>query len=76
MSMHVCYLVCREDGLCHCLMIHIENLLQPLQLFSSICDLLTVSASYIIIDFFNKESHYGILVGEFLFGLYTTHQHS
>jgi hypothetical protein len=33
MHMRVCYLDCREAGLCCYLSIHIENLLRPLQLF-------------------------------------------
>jgi hypothetical protein len=31
--MRVCYLDCHEAGLCRCLVIHIETLLRPLQLF-------------------------------------------
>jgi hypothetical protein len=34
MHMHVCYLSCHEAGLCCYLVIHIENLLHPLQLFT------------------------------------------
>jgi hypothetical protein len=33
MHMRVCYLACFEAGLCYYLVIHIENLLRPLQLF-------------------------------------------
>jgi hypothetical protein len=33
MCMHICYLDCHEAGLCCYLVIHIENLLRPLQLF-------------------------------------------
>jgi hypothetical protein len=33
MRMHVCYLDCHETGLCCYLVIHIKNLLHPLQLF-------------------------------------------
>jgi hypothetical protein len=33
MRMRVCYLDCHETGLCCYLVIHIENLLRPLQLF-------------------------------------------
>jgi hypothetical protein len=33
MRMHVCYLDCHEAGLCCYLVIHIESLLRPLQLF-------------------------------------------
>jgi hypothetical protein len=33
MRMCACYLDCHEAGLCCYLMIHIENLLRPLQLF-------------------------------------------
>jgi hypothetical protein len=44
--MCVCYLDCQEAGLCCYLVIHIENLLHPLQLFTSICDLFTDSLSY------------------------------
>jgi hypothetical protein len=33
MSMRVCYLYCHEPGLFWYLVIHIENLLRPLQLF-------------------------------------------
>jgi hypothetical protein len=33
MNMRVCYLDCHEAGLCCYLVIHIENLLRPLQLF-------------------------------------------
>jgi hypothetical protein len=33
MSMRVCYLDCHEAGLCCYLVIHIETLLRPLQLF-------------------------------------------
>jgi hypothetical protein len=33
MCIHVCYLDCHEAGLCCYLVIHIENLLHPLQLF-------------------------------------------
>jgi hypothetical protein len=33
MRMRVCYLICREAGLCCYLVIHVGNLLHPLQLF-------------------------------------------
>jgi hypothetical protein len=33
MRMHLCYLDCHEAGPCFYLVIHIENLLRPLQLF-------------------------------------------
>jgi hypothetical protein len=33
MSMHGCYLYCHEAGLCCYIVIHIESLLRPLQLF-------------------------------------------
>jgi hypothetical protein len=33
MRMRVCHLACHEARLCCCLVIHIENLLRPLQLF-------------------------------------------
>jgi hypothetical protein len=33
MHMRICYLDCHEAGLCCYLVIHIENLLHPLQLF-------------------------------------------
>jgi hypothetical protein len=46
MRMRACYLDCHEAGLCCYLVMHIENLLRPLQLFSSICDLFTDSPSY------------------------------
>jgi hypothetical protein len=41
MHIHVCYLDCHEAVLCCCLVMHIENLLRPLQLFHFYCDLLT-----------------------------------
>jgi hypothetical protein len=45
--MRVYYLDCHEAGLCCHLVIHTENVLHPLQLFYSICDLFTDSPSYI-----------------------------
>jgi hypothetical protein len=33
MRMRVCYLDCHEGGFCFCLLVHIDNLLRPLQLF-------------------------------------------
>jgi hypothetical protein len=45
MRMHVCYLDCYEAVLCCYLVIHIENLLHPLQLFYFHCDLFTDSPS-------------------------------
>jgi hypothetical protein len=30
MRVRVCYLDCREAGLCYCLVTHVENLLHPL----------------------------------------------
>jgi hypothetical protein len=45
-SMRACYLNCHEAGLYCSIVIHIENLLRPLQLFTSICDLFTDSSSY------------------------------
>jgi hypothetical protein len=39
MCMCICYIDCHEAGPCCYLVIHIGNLLCPLQLFASICDL-------------------------------------
>jgi hypothetical protein len=41
-----CYLDCHEAGQCCYLVIHTENLLSPLQLFTSIFDVFTDSPSY------------------------------
>jgi hypothetical protein len=45
-SMRICYLHWHEAGLCCYLVTHMENLLCPLELFTSICDLFTDSPSY------------------------------
>jgi hypothetical protein len=45
MRMRVRYLDSNEAGLCCYLVIHIQNLLHPLQLFYSFCDLFTDSPS-------------------------------
>jgi hypothetical protein len=50
MYMRACYLDCHEAKLCCSLVIHIENLLRPLQLFTSIRDLFTDSPSYFFLS--------------------------
>jgi hypothetical protein len=49
LCMPICYLDCHEAGLCCYLVIHIENLLCPLQLFTYICDLFADTALYFVI---------------------------
>jgi hypothetical protein len=48
--MRVCYLDCHEAGLWCYLVIHVENLLRPLQLFYFICDIFTDFPCYIFIN--------------------------
>jgi hypothetical protein len=50
--MRACYLDCYETGLCYYLVVYIENILRPLQLFYSIYDVFTDSPAYIS-DFSN-----------------------
>jgi hypothetical protein len=47
MGIRVCYLACHEAGLCCYLVIHIENYYVRYSCFTSICDLFTVSPSYL-----------------------------
>jgi hypothetical protein len=46
MRMRVWYLDCHEAGLCCSLVIRIQNILRPLQIYTSICELFTDSSSY------------------------------
>jgi hypothetical protein len=46
LRMRICYLDCHETGLCCYSVIHIENLLRPLQLIYFIRDIFTDSPSY------------------------------
>jgi hypothetical protein len=65
--MRICYLNCHKAGLCCYLVIHIENLLHPLQLFllpfvNKLLTLPRIYVHHIVARRFYKECRYGSTV--------------